>query len=193
VAESKEQKIGRLMAEGLDLYGQDDVAAAIARWRAVLALDPKHEAAREYLEVAGAGAEHAAPRASAPNRAAEFLSEGLELIEQGSDAEALELVERATREAPALLEAQAILDLLRAHLHQRARVRTNGGAAVLRVKLGPQQIMRFNLPPNAGFVLSMIDGRTSADEIVALSAMDPFEAHHTLAKLLDAGIVEARA
>ena len=72
-------------------------------------------------------------------------------------------------------------------------MRTNGGAAVLRVKLGPQQIMRFNLPPNAGFVLSMIDGRTSADEIVAISAMDPFEAHHTLAKLLDAGIVEARA
>jgi len=192
VAESKEQKVARLMAEGLDLYGQDDAEGAIARWRQVLELDPKHEAAREYLEVAGASAEVAAPRGGAANRAAEFLREGLDLIEQGHYAEALELVERGASEAPALLEAQATLDLLRAHLYQRARMRTNGGTGVLRVKLGPQEILRFNLPPNAGFVLSMIDGSTSADEIAALSAMDPFEAHHTLAKLLDAGIVEVR-
>jgi len=192
VADTKDQKIARLIAEGLDRYGQDDTAGAIARWRHVLELDPKHEAAREYLEVAGAGAEPATPRGGVVSRAADYLREGLELIKQGHDAEALELVERATRESPALLEAQATLDLLRAHLHQRARVRTNGGAGVPRVKLGPQEVLRFNLPPNAGFILSMIDGRTSADEIVALSAMDPFEAHHTLAKLLDAGIVEVR-
>jgi transcription initiation factor IIE alpha subunit len=49
------------------------------------------------------------------------------------------------------------------------------------------------MPPNAGFVLSMIDGHTSADELVALASMDPFEALHTLAKLMDAGIVEVRA
>jgi tetratricopeptide (TPR) repeat protein len=178
------------MAEGLDLYGQDDAAGAIARWRQVLELDPKHEAAREYLEVAGAGSEAPAPRET--NRAAEFLREGLELIERGHDADALELVERATREAPALLEAQATLELLRAHLHRRALARMSGGAGVLRLKLGPQEMLRFNLPPNAGFVLSMIDGSTSADEIIALTGMDPFEAHHTLGKLLDAGIVEVR-
>jgi hypothetical protein len=72
-------------------------------------------------------------------------------------------------------------------------VRTKGGAGVMRVRLGPQEILRFNLPPNAGFVLSMIDGHTSADELVALAAMDPFETLHTLGKLMDAGIVEVRA
>ena len=193
MAESKEQRIARLMAEGLDLYGQDDVVGAITRWRQVLQLDPRHEVAREYLEVAGAAPEAAAPPANPANLAADFLREGLALIEQGNDAEALELVEKAAREAPAQLEAQATLELLRAHLHQRSRLRTKGGAGVLRVKLKPQEILRFNLPPNAGFVLSMVDGRTSADELVALSAMDPFEAHHTLAKLMDAGIVEVRA
>jgi hypothetical protein len=39
----------------------------------------------------------------------------------------------------------------------------------------------------------MIDGHTSADELVALTAMDPFEALHTIGKLMDAGIVEVRA
>jgi hypothetical protein len=190
--EANEQKIARLMAEGLDHYGQDDIERAVACWREVLALDPRHEVARDYLEVAGYGAGPAAKPAAGPV-AAQFLHEALALIERGADGEALELLESATRESPAHLESQATLELLRASLYQRHRARTKGGSGVLRVRLGPQEILRFNLPPNAGFVLSMVDGHTSADEIVALASMDPFEALHTIGKLLDAGIVEVRA
>jgi tetratricopeptide (TPR) repeat protein len=196
VAESNEQKIARLMAEGLDLYGQDQIERAVACWRAVLKLAPHHEVARDYLEVAGFGVDAAAgrrPASAAPPLAPQLLGEALALVERGADTEALELLESAVREAPGHLEAQATLELVRAHLYQRQRVRTKGGAGVLRVKLGPQEILRFNLPPNAGFVLSMIDGHTSADELVALTSMDPFEALHTIGKLMDAGIVEVRA
>lgn len=196
MAESNEQKIARLMAEGLDHYGQDEIDRAVACWRAVLALAPHHEVARDYLEVAGFAATSGPPKrsaASGANLAAQFLREAQALAERGADAEALELLESSTRETPGHLESQAALELVRAHLYQRERARTKGGAGVLRVKLGPQEILRFNLPPNAGFVLSMIDGHTSADEIVALTSMDPFEALHTLGKLMDAGIVEVRA
>jgi tetratricopeptide (TPR) repeat protein len=196
VPESNEQKIARLMAEGLDLYGQDDIERAVACWRAVLELDPRHEVARDYLEVAGFGANAGAAKSaavSAANVAAQLMREAQALIERGADTEALELVESATREAPAQLEAQAALELLRAALYQRHRKRTHGGAGVLRVKLGPKEILRFNLPANAGFLLSMIDGHTSADELVALASMDPFDALHTIGKLMDAGIVEVRA
>jgi tetratricopeptide (TPR) repeat protein len=194
VPEANEQKIARLMAEGLDHYGQDDIERAVASWRAVLELDPRHEVARDYLEVAGFG-----PRAAKPagpggaSLAAQFLREAQGLIERGADSEALELLERATREAPRHLESQAALELVRANLYQRHRTRTKGGTGVLRVKLGPKEILRFNLPANAGFLLSMIDGHTSADELVALASMDPFEALHTIGKLIDAGIVEVRA
>ncbi len=194
--ESNEQKIARLMAEGLDLYGQDDIERAVACWRAVLALDPRHEVARDYLEVAGFGASANPAKSaavSAANVAAGLMREAQTLIERGADGEALELVESATREAPAQLDAQAALELLRASLYQRHRTRTKGGAGVLRVKLGPKEILRFNLPANAGFLLSMIDGHTSADELVALASMDPFEALHNIGKLMDAGIVEVRA
>jgi hypothetical protein len=196
VAESNEQKIARLMAEGLDLYGQDEIERAVACWRAVLELAPHHEVARDYLEVAGYGASAGAAKkqaASGAALAAEFLREAQALAERGADGEALELLEGVARETPGHLESQAALELLRAHLYQRQRVRTKGGAGVLRVKLGPQEILRFNLPPNAGFVLSMIDGHTSADELVALTSMDPFEALNTIGKLMDAGIVEVRA
>jgi tetratricopeptide (TPR) repeat protein len=193
VAETNEQKIARLMAQGLDHYGQDEIERAVACWRAVLALDPRHEVARDYLEVAGFASHAAAKPAGAAQLAQELLREARALIERGADNEALELLESAAREAPGQLEAQAALELERASLYQRHRVRTKGGAGVMRVRLGPQEILRFNLPPNAGFVLSMIDGHTSADELVALAAMDPFETLHTLGKLMDAGIVEVRA
>jgi tetratricopeptide (TPR) repeat protein len=195
VAEPNEQKIARLMAEGLDHYGQDEIERAVACWRAVLELAPHHEVARDYLEVAGFGARGGEAKAAAGGAAlaAQLLREAQTLAERGADAEALELLESATREAPGHLESQAALELLRASLYQRQRVRTKGGAGVLRVRLGPQEILRFNLPPNAGFVLSMIDGHTSAEELVALTSMDPFEALHTIGKLMDAGIVEVRA
>jgi hypothetical protein len=196
VAESNEQKIARLMAEGLDHYGQDQIEGAVACWRAVLLLDPRHEVARDYLEVAGFGArsDEARPAAaSGGSFAAQLLREAQTLIERGADGEALELLEGATRDTPGHLESQAALELLRASLYQRHRARTKGGTGVLRVKLGPQEILRFNLPPNAGFVLSMIDGHTSAEELVALTSMDPFEALHTIGKLMDSGIVEVRA
>jgi len=196
VAELNEQKIARLMAEGLDHYGLDEIERAVACWRAVLELAPHHEVARDYLEVAGYGARAGAEKkaqTSGASKAAQLLHEAQTLAGRGADTEALELLESATRDAPAHLESQAAFELLRASLYQRQRVRTKGGAGVLRVKLGPQEILRFNLPPNAGFVLSMIDGHTSADELVALTSMDPFEALHTIGKLMDAGIVEVRA
>jgi tetratricopeptide (TPR) repeat protein len=196
VAEPNEQKIARLMAEGLDHYGLDEIERAVACWRAVLELAPHHEVARDYLEVAGYGTHGAADKKAAATGAgmsAQFLREAHALAERGADAEALDLLESSTREAPGHLESQAALELLRASLYQRQRVRTKGGMGVLRVKLGPQEILRFNLPPNAGFVLSMIDGHTSADELVALTSMDPFEALNTIGKLMDAGIVEVRA
>jgi hypothetical protein len=159
----------------------------------VLELDPPHVVPRDYLEVAGYGARSAGEKPAPANLAAQRLRDAQALIERGSDVEALELLEGAVRDAPGHLESQAALELLRANLYQRHRKRTRGGAGVLRVRLGPQEILRFNMPPNAGFVLSMIDGHTSADELVALASMDPFEALHTLAKLMDAGIVEVRA
>jgi hypothetical protein len=189
MAEANEQRIARLMAEGLDAYGQDLIDRAVACWRAVLKLDPHHEVARDYLEAAGFE-----PQAPAqPAARAALAREARSVLDKSGDAEALDLLEAATREAPADLEAQAALDLVRASLYRKHRLRTKDGSGVPRVKLGPQEILKFNLPAYAGFVLSMVDGHTSVDELVALTNMDPFEALHMLGKLMDNGLVEVRA
>jgi hypothetical protein len=53
--------------------------------------------------------------------------------------------------------------------------------------------MKFNLPAQAGFMLSLIDGDTSVGDIVSLSGMDSFEALRVLNGLVDAGIVSLGA
>jgi hypothetical protein len=59
--------------------------------------------------------------------------------------------------------------------------------------VAPDQITRFNLPADAGFMLSLIDAKTSFDELLSLSGMEPFEALRIFAGLLDAGIVGVAA
>ncbi len=189
--ESAEQKVARLMAEGLDHYGQDRVDQAVACWRQVVALNPNHRVALDYLDAAG----YAEPtKAAAPRVVAKaFLAEAAEMMARGRAGEALELVEKHIHEAPDSLDAQATIDLLRSHLYAEALERVGDGAGVPNVRLGPDQILRFKLAPSAGFVLSMIDGVTSIADLVPLTGMDPFDALQTLGRLQDAGIIEVRA
>jgi hypothetical protein len=48
--------------------------------------------------------------------------------------------------------------------------------------------MRFNLPADAGFLLSLVDGQTTVQEIVSISGMDAFDAFQILKSLLEANI-----
>ncbi len=192
-----EQKIARLMAEGLDHYGQDRVDQAVECWRAELELNGEHRVARDYLDAAGFAPSpvEAAPVAQAaapPAARRSVIEEVMELLDQDLPAEALEMLETQA-DAPEPLEAQAMFDLVRSSLYGQYRRRAFDGRGVPGVRLGPDKILEFNLPAQAGFLLSMIDGNTSVDDLVALAGMEPFEALHMLAKLMDAGIVEVEA
>jgi tetratricopeptide (TPR) repeat protein len=190
MSESREQKIARLMAEGLDHYGQDLIAEAVQCWRSVLDLDPQHQVALDYLDAAGYTGEAAPAAATAGPSMADTAQAHLD---SGEWLEALEALNAHTEKCPEDLDAHARLELLRSHLHATNRLRVGDGAGIPRVALGPDQVLRFNLPANAGFVLSMIDGHTSVSDLVALTGMDPFDALHVFTRLLDAGIVEVQA
>ena len=108
-------------------------------------------------------------------------------------ADALDLLETHTRKEPDDLEAQAYLEIARAALLRFFRARAGSGDRVPFVRIAPNEVLKYNLPAPAGFLLSMIDGRISIDELLSVSGMDPFDALRALHNLLDAGIVEARA
>ena len=72
----------------------------------------------------------------------------------------------------------------------RYREKSRQGAGRPRVRVAAEQLLRFNLPPDAGFLLSMMDGHTRVDELLTVSGMDPFDVLHLLGRLEAAGIVE---
>lgn len=184
-------EIGRLMARGLDLYALGQVEEATACWRRVLAIDPSHGEARDYLQAAGSDPDAAAAR-PAP-RTSGALAEALVLLRAGDVTEALALLETLARHEPANLEVQGFLELARGEALRHYRKRVGSGESVPRLRIAPAEVLRYNLPAAAGFLLSMIDGRICVDELLAVSGMDPFEALRALSNLLDAGIVGAAA
>jgi tetratricopeptide (TPR) repeat protein len=188
-------EIRRLMVRGLDLYALGQVEEATACWRRVLALDPDNAEARDYLQAAaGDGDVQPPPRAGAPPPApGAGVADALRLLRGGDQKQGLALLETITGREPANLEAQGFLELARAALLRAYRARVGSGEGVPRVRIPPAEVMKYNLPAAAGFLLSMIDGRISVDELLSVSGMDPFDALRALSNLLDAGIVEARA
>lgn len=196
MADSREQKIARLMAEGLDYYGQDAVESAVRCWREVLTLDPRHRVAIDYLDVAGfapAEGQEAAAVELTPPPVVALLDTAVAHLDNEEWNEAYEALVTQVEGTPRDLESQATLDLLRSHLYASHRERIGEGAGVPNVAMGPAEILQFNLTANAGFVLSMIDGHTSVSDLVALTGMDPFDALHVFTRLMDAGIIEVSA
>ena len=59
-----------------------------------------------------------------------------------------------------------------------------------RVRVPPEELLQFNLPPDAGFVLSLVDGHTRVEELVTVSGMDPFDVLHVLRHLESIGVLE---
>lgn len=183
-----EAEIRRLMARGLDLYGLGQVREATDCWRRVLALDPGHAEARDFLQTAAGEVE-----APAPTAGDAVLEEAVGLLRRGELAEGLDLLESLVGQEPGRLEVQAFVELARAALLRVYRQNVGNGGRVPRVRIPPDQVMKYNLPASAGFLLSLIDGRTSVDELLALSGMDPFDVLRGVSNLLDAGIVESAA
>ena len=211
MAESKEDKTDRLMREGLNHYGMGAVREALRSWREVLRLDPDHAEARDFVATAEEAA-HAAtppPRAKPPAVDPEVQDHAAaELAESGDDAAlddlvkegqrlvgkqeleaGLDLLEAVARRDPMRLEVHGHIEEVRGRLLKRYRDRMGDLGGVPRLSLGLSDVMKFNLPAHAGFMLSLIDGDTSIGDIVSLSGMDSFGALRVLNGLIDAGIV----
>jgi len=215
-----EAEVERLLREGLDYYGRGDGVRAVECWEEALRRDPGNTRARDYLEAArsedtapGGAADGAAPEREAfafgasvegddpalaelgtrthRARVRALEQEAQQLLREERLEEALDLFRTAAGLDPSRVELDGYVDMVRSRLLKRYREHIGDGARRPRVAVDSRHITRYNLPPDAGFVLSLVDGRTSYDEIVSLSGMDAFETLRILERLLRAGIVAA--
>jgi hypothetical protein len=133
--------------------------------------------------------------ASAPRdgSVAALLRDAQELLRDENFEGALDLYQAAAVLDPSRVELEGYVDLLRCRLVKIYRDRIGDGRRVPKLLVSLDRTTRINLPADAGFVLSLIDGRTCFDELLSLSGMGPFEALRIFASLLEARILGVSA
>lgn len=188
------EEIARLLAVGLDAYGMGEVSEAMIAWREALRLDPGNREARDYMHAADRRQSLDPARVGdADDATAELVREARQILHQGDLEAAHDLFQTAAEQAPISLEIQAYLDMLRSRLFKLYRARVGDLGAVPELRVEAREITRYNLPKDAGFVLSLVDGRTPLSDVISLSGMDAFGALRLVQGLIDARILEMRA
>jgi len=188
--ESKQERIARLLREGLDHYGVGEVSEAILLWREVLLLDPDDEHARDYIKTADRRNDPRPLKSERTDGAVlALLNEARQLIAKDEFQAALDLIVSAGEADLSSLELEATAELVRSHLHLQYLGIVGDLSAIPVLREAPNDLTRFNLPSEAGFILSLVDGGTSIGQLMSLSGMDAFEALRLIGALLDTGIV----
>jgi hypothetical protein len=185
-----QSEIERLLREGLDHYGAGEMSEAFRAWKAVVELDPHNVEALDYLESADRRSQRQLPpseRMSDASRRVAF--EARALLGRQDFEGAFDLLCGAAESGPANFEMEATLELVRGRLLRQYRQRVGDLGSVLSLCKDPGDVAKFNLPADAGFMLSMMDGATSLADLISLSGMDAFGAMRIVQQLLDAEIV----
>jgi hypothetical protein len=190
MAESRPDQIARLLQEGLNHYGEDRVGQAILAWRGVLTLAPENAEALDYIQSAD---RRTSPRPEDGDRGVSALqavvAEARELGARKEYESALELLLGAADSSLINLELDASIELVRSRLLKQYRESVGDLESVPVLGKDPTKLTEFNLPPDVGFILSMVDGATSVTDLISLSGMDVFDVLRTVKGLIDKEIV----
>jgi tetratricopeptide (TPR) repeat protein len=203
MGESETAKMERLLREGLDHFGVGDVAKAVCCWEDVLRIDPSHAEALDYLQAAGTRGEASdrdaevgpaqAAGTESDSPAGRLVEEAWARLEAEDLEGALDRFRAAADLEPDRIEVEGYIDAIRSQLLQCYRKRVGEMGAVPKLLIQPSAATRLQLPADAGFVLSLVDGETTVEQLIALSGMDAFEALRILNDLVDAGIAGLQA
>ena len=118
MGESKEERIARLVREGLDHYGADEIPTAILLWEEALELDPNHVEATDYLRNEERRRRPRPPKEEKKTQAlTALLQEVRTLMTDENYAGAYELLHGAAGPGIAGLEYEASVDLVRSRLY----------------------------------------------------------------------------
>ncbi len=186
MAQAKEEHVAKLLRQGLELYGTGEIPRAFMLWNKALELDPGNEEALDYIRDADRRSLPRADRGDASS--ASIVWDARRLVQGENEEAALELLVSAPNSVT--LECESMVELLRAKVFRKYQDALGDLEKIPRVKEDAADLQGRNLPPSAGFLLSMVDGLTSLSDLVTVSGMDRFEALRSLHRMSEAGILE---
>jgi len=195
--EDKKIEANKFLEEGLNLYGLGKFSEAIEKWKKVLEIDPDNSAARDYIESAGGDVNSVPQPAETPQPlpfadtsiAESFLREAKEFAQSGKYEAALELLEKSLELDPDNMETHSLYEMVKGK-QLKNYINEAGQPGRIPVLLKrTEELLKFNLTKEAGFILSLIDGQVTLDDIVSLSGMDKFSTYRNLVKLKRLGVI----
>jgi hypothetical protein len=110
-------------------------------------------------------------------------------FEKGDYMGALMRAEDLLEQRPDLEAARRYVESSTELLQQMYLTRLGDGSTVLRLGLAPDAIQELTLDHRAGFLISLLDGQATIDEIVDISGMPPLEALRLLFEMYEQGVL----
>ena len=181
----KNEKVLHIFESGLDSFAQGDFVAAQKMWKKVLATDPGNELAMDYIR----SIEEEVPFEDKKVIYRELLEEAIRLIGKNQFDPAYEVLQMIIHENPEDEKAQKFLDTTKGLLLKDYLSEVGDTGSVVKLKKNMEDIMKINLTKESAYIISMIDGSSSVDELLALSGIDRFLFMRNLTMLLRNGIV----
>lgn len=103
---------------------------------------------------------------------------------------ALELIDKLLNLEPDNHEALALRAAAEKQLTAMYQSKVGRLEQIPRVRISQEELIWLNLDHRAGFVLSLVDGRMSYDEILSICGLPEVDALRILAELLQEGVIE---
>lgn len=204
------EQVSRLLRRGLNHYGLGEVEEAIRCWEKVQELDPENATAGDYLrnarqELGGSPMLEDGTRptegsvgdvtepgdsGSAATSIDDRVAAALALYRVGRLEEARAGLEEAAAADTDRLDIQGYLELVRGQLVKQFEQEIGDRGRVVKLAVPEEELVRLNLGPEEGYVLSQVDGALTIDELLSLSNMGRFRTLELVAGLLRDRIIE---
>jgi hypothetical protein len=205
----KDKQVQRLLEQGLYHYGHGEIGNAVELWKQVLRLDPKNEVAREYLsiELGESWSEQIGDRAKTPNleklpvyesakpkktHSAEFML-AQQHLKAGKPEAAFTIFSMLAGQEPENSAYISFLDLSKCTLVRQFLKNAGSFDKKPVLKASISKLTSLKLTEEQGFILSLINGETSIEDIVYLSPVPPFTTFFTLKLFLEKDLIEIKA
>ena len=125
---------------------------------------------------------------------AQLIAEAGLLFQSRAFEQSLEVLERVSREFPPVDDQlRAYLEAARNGLYEVLKQQWPRPDLIPEIRMNGSQVMQLKLSPEAGFILSRVDGVSTVEEILSMGGLDPFTTLRALPQLLRSGVIAVQS